>query len=281
MQRTRGSLWIGLMGLCIIMTMVTVPAYAETINCTPITSLPAVISAQGVYCLTGNVGTGMTTGNAILINANNVTIDLNGWKVGGQSAGLGTVAVGIRSAMDNVTIKNGIVRGFSSGIVLSGRGAVVEDILADQNTYVGIMTQGQGALVRRNRVIDTGGSTAYTDVAAVGVWADGDGSLVENNFISGLTATGTAAEDGIGVGGNNSTVHGNVISDGAKPTGIGSSTGIITGYQASNASIVENTVTNFNIGILFVSPATGTYSQNVAVGCDHPYSGGTAGSDND
>jgi hypothetical protein len=283
MQRTRSLLWSGFTALFIIMAMAAIPAYAETINCTPITSLPAVITAQGVYCLTGNLGTGMTTGNAIDIQANNVTLDLNGWKVGGQSAGFGTGAVGIRSNADNLTIKNGIVRGFYHGIYLIGRGAVVEDILADQNTHYGIYVGGVGALVRRNRVIDTGRSTIFPNSDAMGVYVLGAGSLIEKNFISGLTATGSGSEVGIYVSNNNCTVRGNVISDSAKPTGGGHSYGIYVGIYVwlKNASIIGNTVTNFNTGINFYAGATGTYSQNVAVGCDTPYSGGTAGSDND
>jgi hypothetical protein len=68
---------------------------AETLNCTSITSLPATINTQGVFCLTGNLGTNISSGNAIYITANNVTLDLNGWKVGGQAAGTGTDAYGI------------------------------------------------------------------------------------------------------------------------------------------------------------------------------------------
>ena len=29
-------------------------AQAETVNCTPVTSLPAVITVQGIYCFTGD-----------------------------------------------------------------------------------------------------------------------------------------------------------------------------------------------------------------------------------
>ena len=115
----------------------TLPARAETINCTPITSLPATIDTQGLHCLTGNLATSQTSGNAIEITANNVTLDLNGWKVGGQGAGAGTQAGGISSAAVNVTVRNGIVRGFSIGISLTGRGAVVRDMLVDQNTQYG------------------------------------------------------------------------------------------------------------------------------------------------
>ena len=67
-------------------------------------------------------------------------LDLNGWKLGGLAAGTGTQADGIFALnRQNMTIKNGIVRGFLSGIWLAGAGSsqglVVEDIRADQNAF--------------------------------------------------------------------------------------------------------------------------------------------------
>jgi hypothetical protein len=38
----------------------TAPAHAETVGCTAIHSLPAVITVQGVYCFTGHLTTAMT-----------------------------------------------------------------------------------------------------------------------------------------------------------------------------------------------------------------------------
>jgi hypothetical protein len=70
---------------------------AETVNCTAITALPYTISTQGVYCLTGNLSTGMTSGSAITIATNNVVLDLNGFKIGGLAAGPDTNATGIYS----------------------------------------------------------------------------------------------------------------------------------------------------------------------------------------
>ena len=98
-------------------------AQGETVDCTPITTLPATISTQGIYCLTGNLAAPSTfgSGHAITIDANNVTLDLNGWKLGGQAAGAGTLAIGIYSLANNVTVKNGIVRGFYYGVLLGGR----------------------------------------------------------------------------------------------------------------------------------------------------------------
>jgi hypothetical protein len=44
---------------CLVSTL-AVPAFAETVNCTSITTLPYTISVQGVYCLTGDLVTGIT-----------------------------------------------------------------------------------------------------------------------------------------------------------------------------------------------------------------------------
>jgi hypothetical protein len=251
-------------------------SHAETINCTPITSLPATIDTQGLFCLTGNLATAQTSGDGIEITANNVTLDLNGWKVGGQAAGTGTQAVGIFSSAANVTIKNGIVRGFAFGVSLNGRGAVVEDLLVDQNTNTGIMTAGQGAIVHRNQVVDTGGSTVVANVQAVGIVANGSGSLVDDNLVSGLAATGSGNEVGISIAGGDSLVRNNFVTDTVKPTGGGQSSGIEP-VMAAQVNVLNNTVSNMNTCIDYLSGATGLYAGNTVAGCDTNFSGGTAG----
>ncbi len=259
--------------LVLLMAMLVTSVRAETINCTPITALPATITVQGIYCLTHKLGTNMTSGAAITINANNVTIDLNGWKVDDGAAGSGTEAYGISSSYSNVTIKNGIVRGFYVGIYLAGSGDVVQDVLADSNIYVGIWVNGQGALVEHNQVVNSGNSPA-TNNNVWGIAAEGADSTVSNNIVSGLTAAGTGNEVGIGVyiGGNN-TVRNNVVSNIALPSGGGYSHGI-----ENNQSIaLNNTVSNFLIGI---SNNGGIYAYNTANNCTTSYSGGTAGAGN-
>jgi hypothetical protein len=246
---------------------------AETLDCTPVTSLPATINTQGIYCLTGNLATAQTSGNAIEIDANNVTLDLNGWKVGGQAAGTGTLATGIYSDAANVTIRNGIVRGFLRGVVLTGRGAVVRDMLLDQNTQLGIDIGGQGAVVEHNQVVDTGGSTISTNVYADGIYAYGGGTKIIDNTVSGMTATNAGYEYGIYASGADSTVRDNVVSDTAKPTGGGVSYGI---YQTQSIA-VNNTVSNFDTGI---SNSGGIYAHNTAYNCTTAYAGGTAGAGN-
>jgi hypothetical protein len=248
---------------------------AETINCTPITSVPATITAQGIYCLTGNLSTSQSTGNAITINANNVTLDLNGWKLGGQGAGLGTQAYGIYSTANNVTIKNGIARGFFVGIYLSGSGAVVQDMLVDSNTRIGIYSNGTGALVEHNQVVNTGGTTIYgADANAFGLIAYGSGSNVNNNMVSGVIATGNGDEWGIDIeSGANTTARNNVVSNTAIPNGATS-----FGIYLLNGVAVNNTVSNFTYGIYTYTAAI--YTFNTVFSCTTDFSGGTNGAGN-
>ena len=170
-------------------------------------------------------------------------------------------------------MKNGIVRGFGIGVYLEGRGAVVQDMLVDQNTYAGIIATGQGALIEHNQVVDSGGSTTATNVDANGIVAGGDGSTVSNNVVSGLIATGSGDEYGIDVEGDNSTVRDNVVSDTARPAGGGISEGI---FQVESIA-VNNTVSNFDYGI---DNDGGIYAHNTAYNCTTNYSGGTAGAGN-
>jgi hypothetical protein len=267
--------------ILLMFAMLGTSVYAETINCTPVTSLPAVISTQGIFCLTGNLATNITSGNAIEITANNVTLDLNGWKLGGQAAGTGTNAVGIFSNAVNVEIRNGIIRGFYRGIALTGRGGSVHGISSDQNTHIGIDVRGQGSLVYGNTVVDTGGSTYTSDENSIGIYVDGSESNVHNNDISGLTATGTGNELGILIqsNGNYASVSNNKVTDGARPSGGGASYGIRV-FTALSAAVLTNNVANFNYGIAFNNGATGAYARNTVLTADTAYQGGSAGTGN-
>jgi hypothetical protein len=221
------------------------PARAETTQCTAITSLPATISTQGIHCLTGNLGTNLATGNAIEITVNNVTIDLNGYKIGNLAAGADTTANGIyANQKKNITIKNGIIRGFLLGIFLddtssftASSGHLIEDIRADGNTHMGILVEGTGNVVRNNQVVSTGGSTG--EIAAWGINTAGPGARVINNDVTGTAAQSNGTSAGIAVAaGNNSVVEDNRVSDTSSPSG--TSIGIYILSPSSNVMVVDN-----------------------------------------
>ena len=234
------------------------PVRAETLNCTPITTLPAIIVVQGIYCFTGHLSTGITSGSAIDIQTNNVVLDLNSFKLGGLFAGAGTTANGIH-ALDrqNITIKNGTVRGFFKGILLETSGAsqghVVEDIRADLNTFVGIEVDGAGNIVRTNQVVATGGSTSFgANADAHGIFVRGTGARVLNNDVINTLKQGAGTATAINING------------------------------ATGAFAVNNRITTADRGIDYNSGATGKYRDNLTFGVAVPFTGtGTSVGTND
>lgn len=154
-----------------------------------IDSIPAVITTQGVWCLRGDVSTAQTSGYAIEISANNVTIDCNGFKVGGLGAGKSSSASGIHASNRmNITVRNCNVRGFSHGISLLGGSAgghLVEDNRLDGNLYVGIDVYGDNNIVRRNQVYATGGGTSTSSLTNYGIYAQ---ASVVANIVDGVDA---------------------------------------------------------------------------------------------
>jgi len=215
-----------LMLLCLCIGFYIAPARAETFHTcgTVIGSLPTVISSQGVYCLTHDLNTAITSGNAIDIQTNNVTIDCNGYKLGGLAAGNGSNAIGIHASDTrlNLTVRNCGIRGFEWGISFEGgSGHLIEDNRLDNNLYVGMYVYGENNTIRHNRIYDTGGYVAANTAEAMLVAAD-----VIDNTISGVFAANTTTSlTGIEMQGPNTVAIGNHIS-GLAITGAGNGIGI-------------------------------------------------------
>ena len=92
-------------------------------NCTNfVASLPATISTQGTWCFNKDLATAITSGAAITIATNNVTLDCNDFKLGGLAAGMATRTVGVMSSSrTNITVRNCAIRGFYKGIQLNDK----------------------------------------------------------------------------------------------------------------------------------------------------------------
>jgi parallel beta-helix repeat protein len=105
---------------------------------------PVTITQPGSYQLASNL-TGIPAGiDAILVQADDVTIDLNGFAIIGPFRNLGA---GIKGAVAGngirigATVFNGTVRGMGMGIQL-GRNSRVEKMHVSQNQLAGIQTDG-------------------------------------------------------------------------------------------------------------------------------------------
>ena len=249
-------------------------------NCTGfITSLPTTITSQGTWCLKQDLSTAITNGMAINISTNNVTIDCNDFKIGGLAAGAGTQAEGIyAAAVQNVTVRNCNIRGFATGIYLGHYGGfVVEDNRLDGNTEYGMYVYGDGSVVRRNRVFDTGGSSVVSSATARGIATVysvdvldntvsgvtatvgnngsaygisaqlNDGGSINGNRVRAVLADGTGQASGIAFSGGSSrnTIRGNDVIGSSAP-------GINYGVQCEDANqhAKDNVINGFATGIL-------------------------------
>ena len=218
-------------------------------NCTGfIDSVPTSISTQGTWCLRKDLATGVTSGTAINIATNNVTLDCNGFKLGGLAAGADTNTAGIgASGALNITVRNCNIRGFMSGIFLtSGSGHLIEDNRLDNMTVYGMLLGGEGALVRRNRVLDTGGRPGSSASTAMAV----DGDVIDNIVDGVFAVSGATTVTGLTASSGGSRVRGNTIR-GLAPSGGGVARGInISGVQmqVEDNNVVSTAAVN-GIGI--------------------------------
>lgn len=278
-------MWALLLGVLLVLAATPVSAQMVGIDvstthpandgkCIPVTVLPIVITEPGVHCFTGDLATAMTTGSAIDVRADNVTVDLKGFTLDGVAAGLGTLAHGVTATnRHRLTIRSGTIRGFFRGTLIEDENAVhpggrstrgtrelagpqpnhvIEDIRADQNTFVAIEVWGAGSVIRDNQVMATGGSTVFgaSHANAYGMSVSGVGVLVLNNDVVRTVSQGTGIAVGLYFYLGDVQATGNRI--------VGADRGIEYGYGG----------------------ATGSYRSNLTFDVTAPFTGGTDAGNN-
>jgi hypothetical protein len=188
--------------LALLLALAALPATsrAETYHTCAgfIDTLPAVLSTQGVWCLRADLSTLIASGAAIDVQTNNVTIDCNGFKIGNLGAGRDTQARAIQASdRRNLTVRGCNIRGFRTGIDISGNntygGHVIEDNLLEGVVRTGIFGGGDGTQIRRNRLVDIGGPTNTNTAYGIDVWyADVTGNVIDGVFAGTGFANGRA-----------------------------------------------------------------------------------------
>lgn len=205
--------------------------------------LPATLDQPGIWCLTQNAAYAATTGNAITIAADGVTLDCNDFTVDGTGAGTGTSTRGIYALGRNGTVvRRCRVRGFYRGLSLSsGSNHLVEGNRFDGNTFQAINVNAGGSVVRDNRVMATGGSTV--SATAFGIVAYGSVDVLGNR-VHGVSARvgGNGAAFGVFVSANpDGSIDGNLVSGVAKD-GAGTANGLWLD-ASTRVTVVGNHVT--------------------------------------
>ena len=130
------------------------------------------ISQPGAYVVNRNLS---ATGDCLVVAADFVTIDLDGFVLQGNGTGAG-VSVPFGPVRRGLSVRNGAVTGFSSGIDAgNSAGASIERVNASANASHGIVG-GDRAVITRSQALNNGG-----DGIRGGRGATVSGSVVGDN----------------------------------------------------------------------------------------------------
>lgn len=257
-------------------------AFSET-KCISIQTLPTQITKPGNYCLENNIYNGDQQ-NAITILSSGVVLDLKGFTISSNTADPATKLFGIYSKdVRDITIKNGIIRGFMYGIYLSDSntsstgpdslsgGYKIEGVTLKENYFRGIRLEGSNHLVRNNVIRSTGGSLVFSNSFAIGIEIIGPGAKIEKNIISDTHSMGNGESVALSFSNNCSGSEANdnrIINHEAinSFSSTGHSFGIWVGgnpKNRTNVHIRDNNIDNMYFGFAFSSPTTGWYGNNL------------------
>ena len=257
--------------LAAVLLAFTAAARAEVTLCTTIAALPHTITAPGIYCLKASHA---SAGNGITINADDVVLDLNGHAISGPATATGVLA----TDRSRVTVRNGTIRGFATGVMLKSTGKseanIVERLRVD-TLFLGIETDGTGFVVRDNLIV--GGGTAVAGSAEIlGIFVNGgSGGHIHDNQIVNLDWTRDNGSNAIQLfKAPGTSVQRNVISNTLLPGGVLTIGIMFVAAQGNTA--VGNRIYNVEKGIEFVVPiGPGLYMDNT-VHATIPFTGGVA-----
>jgi hypothetical protein len=151
---------------------------------------PYIANQPGCYRLTGNL-TVPAGKHGIIVIADNVTVDLNGFAI--VSAGASSSNAGIFATADNCTVYNGTVKGFTTGVLIATN-ARVEKVRSISNVLEGI--QMEGGIAVGNTLVGNGdhGLVYYNNSGYAALPGGYSNNYFNNN--------GVAVTGGVNAGGN-------------------------------------------------------------------------------
>ncbi len=225
---------------------------------TPISSAPFTITASGSYYLTADLT--VASGNAITVNADDVTLDLNGFTISSTASPAGGAAVFIGNGRQNITIRNGHIAGtttFSGGAFAGGgfnqgvtslstnRNIHVADLAVRQvaSDAIGIGNSTPNTFVERCRITVAGGSGIRANVVRdCTVETAGSGAIVGGTVSN---SVGTSVGTGGGDLGVSCTMAENCRGTADAATGIFATTASnCVGVSNSNSGVNAQNTTN-------------------------------------
>jgi hypothetical protein len=212
------------------------------------------IGQPGSYYLTGDIIVTNDNADGIDIDANNVTLDLNGYSVVStrnlpqNTSGISANFVGLT----NFTVRNGRVIGWVYGVLSRANYSDIEHLTITDSrmraiNILGTSTNRFTAVVRNNVIFNTDlNQNGFPNNPATGILFQGANGVIEANTISGtfgLPSPSSLNGRGIDVEGETSML------------------------------VVNNRISTADWGIYFAGP--GAYRDNITTSVTTPYTGGT------
>ena len=162
--------------------LLSVASYGQT----SISSVPFTINSPGTYIVVNALVYSASTGNAITVNTDNVTIDLNGHYLTCPASGNGAHGIYANSKAD-IRIRNGEITNFYVAVWLDYQGTgtnlnfgnTIDTVGFYNNGFAVYCAKSTGCVVRNCIVIgvSNGGGIEFVD---------GTGNRATNNLASGL-----------------------------------------------------------------------------------------------
>jgi hypothetical protein len=247
--------------LVITMMLITLgvelPAKQASAAPTQITACQT-ISTPGSYILANNLN---ANGNCLMVNTSFVTINLNGFALRGNGTGFGIAVTGFPKG---ITIRNGTIRNFSTGVSLESD-SLVERMYVTDNTGTGVSVGGS-SIVRDNIITDN--STGLSAGSSLTRGTILTGNSVSRNF------NGVRAGTGSIVVGNASTINEN--GDGFQ---IGSSSLVINNVSTNNPGLIASGFNVFSNSVVENNTASQNGLFGFVVSCPSKVVDNTAGGD--
>ena len=262
--------------LCTLMRMSTDLACSFTFGQSNIGSGGIyTISVPGTYCMTENVT--FTFGPAITINANNVTLDLQGHYIdGGSNPVLSAIqlATGVGSTLHSITIQNGTIQNLSGSLPRGiGQGgtnsSLVNIVVRDIDFFNIIGTTGIGyAFNATSQGILIENCTTFNGGAIWALMNAGSSAIIRNiraeQYDHGFAEILAEAPSGRGA----SVVIEDCIMTTSAPVGVSAFAYIEAAFTAN--AVVRNCVVDggTNLGFLLLNVENGVVSDCIAQNVD-------------
>jgi hypothetical protein len=226
-----------------------IPPVGGTDGRVPISTAGSILN-PGSYVLTANIDIATPGFTTLFISANNVTLDLNGFRVSSTGGGVCLAVIGVVS---NIIIRNGTTFGGQFGLLgdNSGvRGLLIEDLRVYNPRFGGISipaTTARDCIIRRCEVSECGVTTTAADVNAVvaGIGYSGSAGRIEECSVHTLANNGSGTLTSRGIYLPNGSSTGNLVSR----CHLGNSGGVAgAGINIAAASSVfrDNTVSGYS-----------------------------------